>query len=158
MTMIEGHLSIDLPDSVPIWDVDPCDPAILSNPEPYFARLRAQGPFVHIPKYSVLACGRYGEAKEVFSDWERFVSSRGVGLQDFSLGNPWRPPSIILEVDTPDHTPTRRVMARAMSPRVMAGIADLLQEAAEGLIGNCCNAGPCNAIHALDRLPVAFRG
>lgn len=149
MSLIEGHLAIDPPVGVPVWDVDPYDPAILANPEPYYAKLRAQGPFAYIPKYSALACGRYGEVKEVFSDWERFVSSRGVGLQDFSLQTPWRPPSIILEVDPPDHTRTRRVMARAMSPRVMARITGLLRQEADQLVTALLARGTFDAVQDL---------
>ncbi|PCH71455.1 MAG: cytochrome, partial [Rhodobacteraceae bacterium] len=44
MTMIEGHLAIDQPKGVPVWDIDPYDPAILSDPLPYYAELRAKGP------------------------------------------------------------------------------------------------------------------
>lgn len=134
MTIIEGHLLIDPPASVPIWDVDPYDPEILANPTDYYTELRAKGPFVYIPKYGILACGRYAQTKEVFSDWERFVSSRGVGLQDFKLDEPWRPPSIILEVDPPAHDRTRKVMARALSSRAVAGLKDAFRVAAENLI------------------------
>ena len=111
--MIEGHKEIEVPAGVPVWDVDPYDPAVLSDPADYYAKLRSKGPFAYISKYSALACGRYQETKEVFSDWERFVSSRGVGLQDFSLEEPWRPPSIVLEVDPPYHTRMRAVIERA---------------------------------------------
>lgn len=107
--MIEGHIEIDVPAGVPVWDVDPYDTAVLSDPEDYYAELRSKGPFAYISRYSMLACGRYEETKEVFSDWQRFVSSRGVGLQDFSLEEPWRPSSIVLEVDPPYHTKTRAV-------------------------------------------------
>ena len=71
---------------------------------------------MYIPRYAILACGRYDVTKEIFSDHTRFVSSRGVGLTDFALEKPWRAPSIILEVDPPEHTKARRVMARVMSP------------------------------------------
>ena len=30
--MIEGHREIDVPAGVPVWDVDPFDPAILTDP------------------------------------------------------------------------------------------------------------------------------
>jgi len=73
--MIEGHKEIEVPAGVPVWDVDPYDPAVLSDPADYYAKLRSKGPFAYISKYSALACGRYQETKEIFSDWERFVSS-----------------------------------------------------------------------------------
>ena len=113
--LVEGHKPIAPLAGVPVWDVDPYDAATLAEPSGYYAELRHIGPFAYIPRYSALACGRYDVTKEVFSDHTRFLSSRGIGLTDFSLDTPWRPPSIILEADPPEHTKTRRVMARAMS-------------------------------------------
>ena len=107
-------------------------PSLLSKPENYYTELRAKGPFAYIPKYAGLACGRYDVTKEVFSDWHRFVSSRGVGLQDFRLEKPWRPPSIVLEVDPPYHDKTRRVLNRALSPKAVADLKNAFQVAARG--------------------------
>jgi cytochrome P450 len=134
MDLIEGHTPIAPPPGVPIWDIDPYDDAILTNPTAYYAELRAKGPFVYIPKYSVLACGRYAETREVFSDHERFVSSRGVGLLDFKIADPWRPPSIVLEVDPPEHSRTRRAIMRALSPKAVAGMREMFREDAEALV------------------------
>ena len=94
--LTEGHKTIDPPMGAPIWDADPYAPEVQIDPEPFFAELRAKGAFAYLPKYSMLICGGYDVTREVFSDHARFVSSRGVGLQDFSLGEPWRPPSIVL--------------------------------------------------------------
>jgi len=134
MAMIEGHRAIAPPKGVAVWDVDPYDPAILADPVEYYAELRRRGPLVFIPRYAILACGRYEVTKEVFSDHQRFVSSRGVGLTDFSLETPWRPPSIILEVDPPDHGKTRRVMARVMSPGAVARLRATFEATAEALV------------------------
>jgi len=134
MAMIEGHRAIAPPKGVAVWDVDPYDPAILADPVEYYAELRRRGPLVFIPRYAILACGRYDVTKEVFSDHQRFVSSRGVGLTDFSLETPWRPPSIILEVDPPDHGKTRRVMARVMSPGAVARLRATFEATAEALV------------------------
>jgi hypothetical protein len=57
--MIDGHKAIDPPAGVPVWDIDPYDPAVLTDPLDYYAELRSKGPFAYIPGYSVLACGRY---------------------------------------------------------------------------------------------------
>ena len=147
--MIEGHKEIDVPAGVPVWDVDPFDTTILTNPLDYYAELRFKGPFVYIPKYSVLACGRYAETREVFSDWERFVSSRGVGLQDFILEEPWRPPSIVLEVDPPYHTKTRVVIERALSPRAVRNLRESFWEDAEKLVDKLLEKGTFDAVEAL---------
>ena len=134
MSMIHGHAAIEAPRGVPAWDVDPYDEAVLTDPAPFCAELRAQGPFAFVPRYGILLCGRYPETQEVFSDHARFVSSRGVGLQDFALEEPWRPPSIILEVDPPDHRVTNRVMMRALSPKAVAALRADFQSKADALV------------------------
>lgn len=136
MTLTEGHLTIDPPAGVPAWDIDPYAPDIQTDPIPFFADLRAKGPFAYLPKYSMLICGGYDVTKEVFSDHERFVSSRGVGLQDFCIGKPWRPPSIVLEVDPPDHDRTRRAIMRALSPKVVADLKPLFAADADALVAS----------------------
>lgn len=144
--MIEGHRQITPPEGVPIWDIDPYDPDILRNPAGYFAELRAKGEVVYIPRYSVLAVGRHDTTHRVFSDHETFVSSRGVGLNDFKLGAPWRKPSIILEVDPPEHTRTRKVMARALSPKVVRDFTELFTRTAEGLVDTALEKGTIEAV------------
>src|SRR5215510_2202489 len=134
MTMTEGHSAILPPLGVKIWDVDPYDPSTLLEPTAYYAELRRRGPLVYIPRYAILACGRYDVTKEIFSDHTRFVSSRGVGLTDFALEKPWRAPSIILEVDPPEHTKARRVMARVMSPGAVARLRTMFERKAEELV------------------------
>jgi len=147
--MIEGHMEIDPPKGVPIWDVDPYDPAILVNPDSYYVELRSKGPFAYIPKYSMLACGRHDETQEVFSDHERFVSSRGVGLQDFQLEKPWRPQSLVVEADPPYHSKTRKVLVRALSPKATAALKESFQQAADDLIDNLLKRGSFEAVEDL---------
>ncbi len=132
--LIEGHRPVTPPDGVATWDVDPFDEAILSYPRDFYRELRAQGPFAWIPRYACLMCGRHQETEEVFSDHTRFVSSRGVGLQDFKLEKPWRPPSMLLEADPPEHTRARKVMTRALSPRVVKGLREYFRTEADKLI------------------------
>ena len=153
MKMIEGHMFFEPAVNIPVWDIDPYDPKILANPLPYYTELRERGPFVYIPKYSVLACGRHNETKIVFSDWERFVSSRGVGLNDFKHGDPWRPPSIILEVDPPEHTKTRKVMAKALSPKSVKAFNEDFKSTANELIDKLVNQ---DSFELVEELAEAF--
>lgn len=132
--LVEGHRAVTPPEGVPIWDIDPFDEAILAYPRDFYRELRAQGPFAWIPRYASLMCGRHAETEEVFSDHARFVSSRGVGLQDFKLEEPWRPPSMLLEADPPEHTRARKVMTRALSPRVVKGLRDYFNTEAQSLV------------------------
>ena len=110
-------MAMDKVDGLPVFDVDPYAEALLREPAAYYQALRACGPLVWIPRYGVCASGHISVVEAAFRDWRRFSSARGVGLADFSREPPWRPPSIILEVDPPAHERTRRVMARALSPQ-----------------------------------------
>lgn len=153
MQLVQDHIATPIFSDIPVWDIDPYDVAILRDPVPYYAELRERGPFVYIPRYAMLACGRYEETKEVFSSWERFVSSRGVGLTDFSVAKPWRAPSIVLEVDPPYHTRTRTVISRALSPRAVSGLKDSFAETADALIERLLGIEEFDAI---DQLAEAF--
>ena len=134
MDLFQGHKAIAVPQNVTAWDIDPYSREVLLNPEPFFSGLRERGPFVYLNKYKMLACGRYKETKEVFSDHKRFVSSRGVGIQDFKLEKPWRPPSVVLEVDPPEHTKNRRFLTRALSPNKISQLKDFFKKSADKLI------------------------
>ncbi len=132
--------------SVPTWDIDPYDPAVLSDPVPYYDALRRRGPLVWLDRYGIFAAGRHPEVQEIFSDWQRFVSSRGVGLTDFKTETPWRQPSIVLEVDPPDHTRTRAVLTRALSPRAVARLKDTFQAEADALVDRLLAKGEFDAV------------
>jgi len=77
--------------------------------------MREAGPIVWLPRYNTAAMARYTDVYAALDDWETFGSARGVGLSDFQLEEPWRPPSIILEADPPLHTRTRNVLSKVLS-------------------------------------------
>lgn len=149
MNLIEGHIAIEPPQGATIWDVDPYDADILRAPEDYYAALREKGPFVFIPRYAILAVGRYEETRQVFSDHENFVSSRGVGLNDFKHEKPWRAPSIILEKDPPEHTRARKAMARALSPKAISVLKDDFRASAERMVDALIAKGTFEAVTEL---------
>ncbi|MFN3275676.1 MAG: cytochrome P450 [Paracoccus sp. (in: a-proteobacteria)] len=149
MNMIEGHIAFEPAPGIPVWDIDPYDEAVLRDPHPYYAGLRARGPLVYIPRYSVLASGQYATTHEIFTDHDRFVSSRGVGLNDFRHGTPWRKPSIILEVDPPDHSRTRKVMSRALSPKAIGAFRETFHETAGTLLDQLLGKARIEAVTEL---------
>lgn len=132
--LIHGHRRFEPAAGIPDLDIDPYDVDVLLDPYPWYQKLRSAGPVVHIPRYNILALGRYAETRAVFVDHAQFVSSRGVGLDDFALVEPFRPKSIILEVDPPDHNRTRKVLAKAMSRSVIADLEDGFAATANALI------------------------
>lgn len=147
--LVHQHKSITPPKGVEVWDIDPYDEAILTNPIPFFAELRAKGGLAYIPRYEILISGRYEETREIFYDHARFLSSRGVGMADFKLEAPWRPPSIVLEVDPPEHTHNRRVIMRALSPSVVRKLEQDFVEDAQRLVDEVLAQGEIEAVAAI---------
>lgn len=131
------------------WDVDPYDEAVLSSPHDYYAELRERGALVWLSRYGIWACGRYEEVRILFSDWRRFCSSRGVGLSDFQTEPPWRPPSIILEADPPEHGRTRAVMMRTLSQHAVNALKQRFRAEADELVDRLLGMGVFDAMPEL---------
>ena len=132
--------------NLPILDVDPYSPALLLAPYDYYRQVRELGPVVRIDRYDVCAVARIDLVEQVFRDWKTFRSSRGVGLADFKKESPWRPPSIILEVDPPAHERTRTVMARAMSPKAVKSMQDRFAIEAEACVSRAVECGEVDGV------------
>lgn len=131
------------------WDIDPYSDEVLANPQAFYAELRERGALVWLEQYQAWACGRYEEVKTIFGDWQRFCSSRGVGLTDFATEEPWRPPSIILEVDPPEHDRTRAVMMRTLSARAVNELADGFVSEANRMVSALANGETFDAVAEL---------
>ncbi len=100
-------------------DVDPFDEGVLADPVGLHTAIREAAPAVWVPRYQAWFTARDAEAREVLTDWERFSSASGVGVANIRRVGSWQKPSVILEVDPPDHGVTRRVLSRILSPRAM---------------------------------------
>lgn len=122
------------PEGVPVFDMDPFGEAFLTDPYQAHEQMRELGPFVWIPKYGVLASGRHEQVRAVLNDHETFISSAGVGLANFRSETPFRPKSLILEADPPDHTKARTVLARVLSPKTVLQIRERFTAEAETLV------------------------
>jgi 4-methoxybenzoate monooxygenase (O-demethylating) len=110
------------PAGVPTSALDPFSLDFLRDPHPAHEALREAGPVVWLEKYGAYAVARHAEVRQVLNDPAAFCSSRGVGLSDFQREKPWRPPSLVLERDPPEHDQARGVLNRALSATVMRSL------------------------------------
>ena len=110
--------------NAPVIDVDPFAEDVLLNPEPFQKALRDAGEFVWLSAYGIWATGRYDRVVEILRDWKTFSSEGGVGLANFHKEKPWRPPSLVLEHDPPQHTRARDVLMRALTPVALRRLRD----------------------------------
>jgi 4-methoxybenzoate monooxygenase (O-demethylating) len=121
------------PAGVPHTSLDPFSLDFLRDPHPAHEVLREAGPVVWLEKYSAYAAARHAEVRQILNDPVTFCSSRGVGLSDFQREKPWRPPSLVLERDPPEHDRARGVLNRALSATVMRSLRGRFAAAADEL-------------------------
>ncbi|MFB3106800.1 MAG: cytochrome P450 [Pseudomonadales bacterium] len=115
----------------PVSDIDPYETHHLEDPSEFHHVLRRNGPLVWLTHYGVWATGRHRELTEIFKNHRTFCSSRGVGLQDFKTEEPWRPPSLILEADPPEHTRMRKVLSSVLSSNALSALRSGFEKEAE---------------------------
>jgi len=120
--------------SRPVSDADPFSREFLTDPYRHHEVLREAGPVVWLAQYGIWAMARHEQVRDALTDWQTYCSSAGVGLSDFRKEPPWRPPSIILEVDPPLHTRTRAVLTRILSPAAIRVLRETFEREAEALI------------------------
>lgn len=123
-----------MPAHVPVVDLDPFDPAFLSDPVRYYPSLREAGPVFYLSKYGIYGMARFALVKSALDDHVTFCSGRGVGLSDFSKETPWRPPSLLLETDPPEHDRARRIVNRIVSLTALRQLTEKWSAAATRLV------------------------
>ena len=130
----------------PELDIDPFDEEFLRAPEPFHQKLRDAGPVVRLERYGIWSMARLAEVQAALRDHQTFCSKAGVGLSDFTREKPWRPPSLLLEADPPEHTAVRRVTARVLSPRVIERLRDELGQRAAELVADLAARGTFDGV------------
>lgn len=139
---------------LPGTDADPFAHDVLEDPLPLHAALRDAGPLVHLSRYDVYAMARYEQVHAALVDWQGFGSAAGVGLSNFREEKPWRPPSLLLEADPPQHDAPRRVLQKILSPRSLRRLRAHWLAEAEQLVERLL-AGP-REFDAVPALAQAF--
>ena len=140
--------------TVPTIGVDPFGPAVREDPLPFQAALRDAGPVVHLTAIDVYGMGRYEEVHAALTDWLAFESGAGVGLSDFRREEPWRPPSLLLEADPPQHDAPRAVLSRILGQRALRRLRERWRADAVELVDAVLARGTC--FDAMSQLAEAF--
>lgn len=142
--------------SAPVSDIDPFSKAYFDDPYPFQEELREAGAAVRLSRYDVMAVARFEHVRAMLFDWKTYCSSRGVGIGDFAKEAPWRPRSIVLEADPPEHGRARAVLNRVMSPAAMKTLQAKFAAAADELVDRLVARGSFDAIPDLaEAFPLA---
>lgn len=141
-----GHGAPGGPGGAPVCALDPFADGFLRDPFAFHTELREAGPVVWLEHYRIWGMARYAEVHEALRDWQTFSSAAGVGLSDFRKEKPWRPPSLLLEADPPEHSRARKAVARAVSPRTIAALRDDFARAADDLVAGLLARGTIDGV------------
>ncbi|MDB5796927.1 MAG: cytochrome [Paucimonas sp.] len=120
--------------AAPVSGLDPFSDEYILDSYPQHAQLRDAGPVVLLEKYQVYATGRYAQVRAVLEDAATYCSGAGVGIDNYHKVPPWRPPSMVLETDPPEHTRNRAVISRTLSPAALRALRAGFEEEAAMMV------------------------
>lgn len=133
----------------PVSGLDPFSPEFRADPFAAYAQLRALGPIVWLEKYGIWVVQHHAQVKDVLTDWRRFSNAGGGGLANLFTDPNWRQPSIILEVDPPEHERTRKVMMRVINANAIKGLRSGFEAVAARLVDAALARGEIEAVSEL---------
>lgn len=166
---MEHPMNADPGNRVPRLDLDPFGDEFLHDPYPFHEQLRETAPVVYLERYGIWGMARYEHVHAALTDHAAFCSGRGAGLTDFQHETPWRPPSLLLEADPPDHTAVRSVMNAVIAPRTVRAFRDrfaavagaladqLVARQAFDVVGDLAEIYPLSALADVVGLPTEGR-
>ena len=151
-------------DQVDLDDFGLFDPAVQQCPHAYYARMQREAPVFEAaaPGAPLHLVTRHADVTEVVLDPATFSSrfdTTGGGAAGGDYARRLRElyeeeggyerVGTMLTVDPPDHTRYRRLVSKAFTPRVIAGLEPLIREIAIGLIDELVAAdGPVELVEA----------
>jgi 4-methoxybenzoate monooxygenase (O-demethylating) len=142
--------------TLPSLSIDPFDEDFLADPYAHHDTLREAGPVVWLEAIGCYGMARHAEVQAALKDWQTYLSSRGVGLADFSKEAPFRPPSLLLETDPPLHDRTRGLMNRIVTLGALRAAAPRWQAIADALVDTLLSRRRFDAVEQLGTaLPLA---
>lgn len=149
------NATIDLSDSS-LWDN--------GFPDDVFAHLRNTAPVYHQELTPGVAnqverdfwvCTRHAEVSRVHRDYETFTATDGPLIQQVNLFSAY--PAIV-NLDPPDRTRRRRIIARAFTPRAVAKLEEGIRRRAHTMAGPLLQNGGGEFVDLAGGLPMSVIG
>ncbi len=128
---------------LPVYDGDLYADELIRDPYSAYTQLRALGPVVWLSQHQVYALPRYAEVASVLRQPKRFISSRGVSLNERTnrllVGS-------TLNSDPPEHDATRAITSQPLLPGALEAIAPRIRRAADALVAELVQRGRFDAV------------
>lgn len=142
----------------------PRDLGFIADPYPAYAELRAAGRILHNPETEQWIIPRHQDVNALLRD-RRFGRTYLHLATHEEMGRPEDPPHTapfwhlirngILDMEPPDHTRVRRLVAKAFTPRRVEELRPTVQGLMDGLLDEVLGAGEVDLIAAVaEPLPV----
>ena len=132
--------------TIPVYDGDLFSEQGILDPYPHYKAIRDLGPVVHLSASDVPTVSRYDDVRAVLMDKERFISGKGVTLNNAVNG---LGAGTTLMSDPPQHTQLRSVLIKPMTPKALAEMTDRVQAEADGLIDRLVEKGSFDGVKDL---------
>ncbi len=133
----------------PVSDFDPFSAEFRADPFVHYAPLREIGPVVWLERHQIWCVTRYALIRDVLTDWATYSNAGGGGLTNYFKVKPWRPPSLILDADPPEHSRTRKVLMNLFSATAIKRMKGDFEGVASGLVQKAVARGEVEAIEEL---------
>jgi cytochrome P450 len=115
---------------IPEYDVDFYSDAVIRDPLPHYAALRALGPVAWLPAQKAYVLTRYDQVVEALRKPDVFISGKGLSLNDdvnaLLIGNS-------LNSDGDEHRRKRSITATPINPKGIVDLMPYIEDAAEQL-------------------------
>ncbi len=142
-------MAVEHPGATVSSDLNPMSGAAFVDPFPVYEELRGLGPVVWLRALGVWGVFRHPQVRQVTTDWQNFGSCGGGGTSNYHREEPWRPRSVVFETNPPDHSRTRAVFARVLSPKAVAGLREKIAAEAEGFVAAAVEKGSFDIVSDL---------
>lgn len=124
---------------------DPWDRAVLDDPYPHYARLRAESPVHHVAEHDIWVVSRYDDLVSAARNVEVFSSNQGNSYER-------RPVPMLVGLDPPEHTRVRRLVARHWTPRVINLLAPRIERLCDEILDRALGGAEPGTSRSVDFL------
>jgi cytochrome P450 len=143
----------------------PWDLTFIADPYPVYAELRELAPIAYDDATDHWLVSRYADVNALLRD-RRFGRTYHHIATHAEMGRPEEPEMLapfwhlirsgILDMEPPDHTRVRRLVAKAFTPKMVESLRGRIQSLVDGMIDDVAGAGAIDLIKTLaEPLPVA---
>lgn len=139
---------------LPTYNYDLYSDEGIVNAYEHYRRIRDLGPVVELTATGALAVGRYQNVRAILLDHTRFVSSKGVALNDATNK---AAAGIPLTSDPPEHKRLRRILDEPLTRLAVAKLREQIENEADALIERLAARGSFDGVRDLAQiLPVSI--